>query len=425
MPDRVVITGAGLLSAMGLSAPETWDGLLEGRSAVSPIKGFDASGFSCGAAAEALDAGPEALGIKRREARTMDRHSYLLMGSVLEAYEEAGLGANRPAPAEVAFFAGMGMVDYRQEDLMPAALLCMDKRGRIDYDKFFSGAFEQIHPLWPLGMLNNIAFCQVSIRLGIMGDNTVFSPHADSGAQALWEAACSLSEGRSRVALASGVCEKVSPCSLARLQFSGVLAGGGENATCKPFAPDRDGTVPGEASATLVMELESSALARGSQPMAAITGFGAGFGTDEHDDHAPSREAYQTAMHKALSVAGCEASDVGLVIANADGTLMGDRNEARAISSVFGPPGGGPAVYATKGALGHTLAAAPVVDAAIALYIMRTGKLPGAVGAGPDAEALGIRLAVGAPASAPEGAVIINSSSPEGQTASIIMEAVG
>lgn len=425
MPDRVVITGAGLLSALGLSAPETWTGLLSGKSAVSPIRGFDATGFSCGAAAEALDAGPAALGIKRREARTMDRHSYLLLGSVLEAYEEAGLGASRPEPAEVAFFAGMGMVDYRLDDLLPTVLKCMDKKGRIDYDKFFSGAFEQIHPLWPLGMLNNIAFCQVSIRLGIMGDNTVFSPHADSGAQALWEAVCSVAEGRSRVALASGVCEKVSPCSLARLQFSRVLAGGGGNATCKPFAPSRDGTVPGEAAATLVLELESSALTRGSQPMAAITGFGAGFGIDEHDDHAPSTGAYRTAMEKALAVSGTEASGVGLIIANADGTLTGDRNEARAIVSVFGKAPDGPAVYGTKGALGHTLAAAPVADAVIALYIMCTGQLPGTVGAGPAGDALGLRLAVGGHASAPGGAIMINSSSPEGQAASIIMEAVG
>ena len=79
------------------------------------------------------------------------------------------------------FFAGMGTVDYHLEDLLPAVAKSLSQSGDLDYDRFFSAGYQEIYPLWPLGMLNNVAFCQAAIHFGLRGENAVFSPHGDAG----------------------------------------------------------------------------------------------------------------------------------------------------------------------------------------------------------------------------------------------------
>ncbi len=88
---------------------------------------------------------------------------------------------------EIGFFAGMGMVDYEVDDLLPAVLKSLNATGDLDYSAFYSKGYTEIYPLWPLSMLNNISFCQVATSLDLQGENTVFSPHADSGAMAVAE----------------------------------------------------------------------------------------------------------------------------------------------------------------------------------------------------------------------------------------------
>lgn len=416
MNDTPVITGFGLISSLGMSASVTWDAVVSGRSGIRPVTDFDASGFVCGTAAQAPVPTPEILGIHPRDARIMDRHSLMLMKACRDAYVHARLDVSPLPPDEMGFFAGMGMVDYAVDDLLPAVKRSLGPDGNIIYDTFYSGAFREIYPLWPLSMLNNIGFCQVAIALGIKGENTVFSPHADSGMQAIMEGADSIVSGKSQAVLAGGVSEKVSPLSLARASWFGVLSG---DTTCRPFSGSRKGTVLGEGCGTIILEPLSLAKERGSVHFASVTGYACTFGKIA-GQNCPSGGAVASSMKQALEKAGLATTDIDLIIAHGDGTQDGDRNEAEAVRNMFlnDPP-----VYSSKGALGHLLAGSPAADVILGVHMLKHGMVPPVCSILPGDEGIGLNL-VREPLKADVKRILINATSYEGQCASLIIEAV-
>jgi 3-oxoacyl-(acyl-carrier-protein) synthase len=276
------------------------------------------------------------LGVHPRDARIMDTHAHLLMKSTRDAFQQAGLDRTSIPREEIGFFAGMGMVDYEVEDLLPAVVKSLDGRGTLDYSAFYSRAYTEIYPLWPLKMLNNIGFCQVAMQLNIQGENTVFSPHGDSGAMAVTEGVKSVRDQRVQVVLCGGVSEKVNPSSLARAHLSGILntVDSQKGFLCRPFAMDRKGTVLGEGCGVVALELESSARKRGVPMVASATGYGCS--CEISNSHSgPTARASSLAMREGLDRAGLKPSEIDLIIAHGDGTVSGDRNEIEAIHDVF------------------------------------------------------------------------------------------
>ncbi|MBI4698988.1 MAG: hypothetical protein HY758_08830, partial [Nitrospirae bacterium] len=310
MKDKVIIAGAGMVTSLGHSVTETWKALLSGGCGIKTIETPELRGFDCRSAAQ-VNLIPSSLNIHPRDARIMDMHSLMLMKSSRDAFKEAGLGEALSSGGfrgeDIGFFAGMGMVDYKIEDIMPSVLKSLDQHGNLDYDAFFLKGYQEIHPLWPLSMLNNISFCQVSTDLGIKGENSVFSPHSDSGMQAVAEAAKTLLDRKAKAALAGGVSEKVSLLSLARASYFGIL--NPADGVCRPFGKDRNGTILGEGCGIIAMELQTSAVQRGMPCLAAISGCGVSFGVSGDTDY-PSSSAISDAMGKALEDAELRASDI-------------------------------------------------------------------------------------------------------------------
>ncbi|MEJ2325220.1 MAG: beta-ketoacyl synthase N-terminal-like domain-containing protein [Nitrospirota bacterium] len=414
MSEEVVITGVGLVSSLGLTLEETWKALLEGRSGIGPIRGFPAGGFTSTYAAqvEGLEAG--ALGVRGREARITDLHTLMLIKCLRDAFEGSGLEGSQVPRDEVAIFGGMGGVDYREGDLVPAVAASMRKDGSVDYGKFYGGAFREIYPLWPLGMLNNIAFCQAAKELSLRGENTVFSPHAEAGAQALREAALSVSEGRAPGARAAGVGGSGSAAILARA----VLAGMAKGDALRPFSSERGGTVLGEGCAVLALERKSSLAQRGAAALARMTGYGEAFSLGEAR---PDGEAMARAMRLALESASLNPSGIDVLIAHGDGTPLGDEKEIEAINEVFSDTG--LKVYSSKGALGHMLAGSPAVDAALAVQMIRTGTVPPTLGAEPLDERARFVVLRGGALEATVRRVMVSCLSVEGQCAAFVLEA--
>ncbi|MEW6713569.1 MAG: beta-ketoacyl synthase N-terminal-like domain-containing protein [Nitrospirota bacterium] len=414
MDDRVVITGTGMVTSLGLSASETWNALLAGKSGIKPIDDFDAGGFDCRAAAQVNGLNPSDLGIHPRDARIMDKHSFMLMKCSHDAYRESRIDRASIEGEDIGFFAGMGMVDYNRDDLLPALLKSRDADGNLDYKKFFSGAYQEIHPLWPLSMLNNISFSQVAISLDIRGENAVFAPHADSGAAAIAEAVRALFERKAKIAIAGGVSEKVSPSSLARADLAGILskAGNKREAACRPFSADRNGTLLGEGCGILALELLSSAHARRASCKAMITGYGFAF------------DALSIAMRSAIENAGLIPSDIDVVIAHGDGTHSGDKNEAEAINQIFSDCMEKIFVYSSKGALGNMFAGAPAVNIILGVHMLEHGLIPATLNAMPLDKSVRFNLVHDKPLRASPKRIMVNSQSYEGQCASLIIEAV-
>jgi 3-oxoacyl-[acyl-carrier-protein] synthase II len=414
MDDRVVITGTGMVTSLGLSASETWDALLAGESGIKPITDFDASGFDCRSAAQVNGLNPSDLGIHSRDARIMDRHSFMLMKCSHDALKESRIDRTSVEGEDISFYAGMGMVDYNREDLMPALLKSRDSQGNLDYERFFSGAYQEIYPLWPLSMLNNISFCQTAISLDIRGENAVFAPNSDSGISAVTEAVRSLQEGKAKIALAGGVGEKISPSSLARAHLAGILSKreNDREASCRPFSAERNGTILGEGCGILALEPLSSARARAASCKGMITGYGSSFNSSP------------IAMQNAIKNAGLKPSDIDVIIAHGDGTIIGDNNEADAINQIFSDCMDKIFVYSSKGALGHMLAGASAVDIIVGLYMIEHGLIPVTLNSLPLDENVRFNEVHDKPLKASPKRIMVNSQSYEGQCASLIIEAV-
>ncbi|GAB4482691.1 MAG: beta-ketoacyl-ACP synthase II [Thermodesulfovibrionales bacterium] len=425
MRERVVITGMAAICSLGHELGAIWDALLAGRSGVRPVEGFDASGLPCRFAAQVAGFDPSQLKIHPRVSRIMDLHSQLLMHCTRSAHADARLPARKIDPNEIGYVAGMGMVDYRTEDLLPAVAKSLRPDGSVDDDIFYSAAYQEIYPLWPLSMLNNIGFCQVATDLDIRGENTVFCAHADSGGHAVIEGMETVREHKAAVMLCGGVSEKVSPQSIARGVLKGVLATDASSAStaCSPFNAASPGTVLGEGSAILALELQSSADRAGLASDAEISGYGYGFGLDSAAP-APSVASILLAMRNALASARCSADAIDAVIACGDGT-RGDVNEAEAIGLLFGDPGSIPPVYSSKGAVGDLLAAAPAFDIALAALMLRHGIVPPTAHAGARPGNAAFTPVSGSPLAAELQRILVNCRSYEGQCVSFVIERPG
>ncbi len=348
--DRVAVTGLGAVCSLGNCVPELVEGFLSGKSGADEIAGFDSP------AARVKNLPIFKTDVPSQLALTMGNHLSLLMASVDEALRGAAFDPGMIEPADRGFFAGMGMVDYHVEDLLPAVLKSLGPDGTIDYDRFFPEGYREIYPLWPLGMLNNVAFCQASIHFGLGGENGVFCPHGDAGVMALYEAASALREGRVKMAVAGGVSEEISPLSLARARLNGF-----------PCLPG----FLGEAGAMLVLEPASQAEQRGVRILGEILGFGFSCEKSEAGSFA-SRRAISSAMREALSDAGLGPAGVDLVMV---GSFCQEEREA--VRELFAAQSKPPVILTTPVVFGETLAAGPVLNGALALVLPRDAKLPG------------------------------------------------
>jgi 3-oxoacyl-(acyl-carrier-protein) synthase len=369
MPAALAVTGGGIVTAAGRGLDAAWEALCAGRSFLAPDDEL-AGLFPTQKAIETarcVPPGPELLGADRRAARLMGRHTHMLLAAVSDALDEAGalaeVGRKEAGLSgeEMAFFAGMDSVDPGEADFVSAVQASRVEGGGVDLGRFFNEGMTQIPPLWPLGMLNSTAFCQVAIQFGLRGENGLFSPGAEAAAQAVIEAAESLREGMAGAALAAGVSPAVSVRSVARYLKRGLL---------KP-----DGVAAlGEGAASLLLEPEGAA---GGKPrLGHIRGWGRATAGDEPGDLA---EAVRDSAAAALQRAEIGPGRVGLVVVHGGGNVEEDEAEAEGLAAVLG--GHRPLALATKGAFGHLLGGGPAVDLLIALRAMAEGAVPPSPGA--------------------------------------------
>jgi 3-oxoacyl-[acyl-carrier-protein] synthase II len=404
---KIVVTGVGAVCSIGSSVPEIWDGLLSGKSGSRPIQGFDAAGFGP-AAAQVQDLPATKTDISPQLAKTMGKHLSLLLKSAGEAFEHSGIQPGTFPPGDAGFFAGMGMVDYSIDDLLPAVRRSLTATNDLDYDNFFSRGYQEIYPLWPLGMLNNVAFCQAAIHFGLQGENCVFSPHGDAGVLALYEAVQVLREGRAKFVAAGGVSEEISPLSIARARLKGVIAN-----RCEPDQEKVNNSVfLGECGAMLILEPLSLAGNRGVKPMAEICGFGFSCEMDTIKGCVSTR-AVSSSMQAAFSDAGIGPDNIDLVILGG----AGHENALEAVQSVFNVGDRAPVVLTSRQVLGEMYAAAPVMDAIIGMHILASSQIPKALAA-----SLNGNISTAAQVRRGTARVLVHAAGYEGQSASLIIE---
>ncbi|MFJ9586358.1 beta-ketoacyl-[acyl-carrier-protein] synthase family protein [Streptomyces acidicola] len=386
-PRRVVVTGLGAVTPLGVGVDDLWAGLLEGRCGIRELDGEEFAGLPVRIAGT-VPVDPAAL-LPRPQARRMNRAAQFAVLAAREAWRDAGFDPAGTAesgltPERVGVSAGAILGDA-------SVLVGGDRRLR---EKGPRG----VSPLTTPMTVPSQAASQVSLALRITGEARTVTSACASGTEAIGEAVDRIRYGRIDVALAGGAEAVVTPAIMASFAAMRALSthglGDGESPS-RPFARDRDGFVNGEGAGFLLLEAEEHARARGARIYCEAAGWG--LSADAHHMAAPdpSGTGVALALRRALADAGAEASDVVHVNAHATATADGDLAEARALKSVLG--GCRVPVTALKGHLGHLQGAAGGVEAVATVLTLHHGIVPPTIGCAEQDPAIELDVVTKAP----------------------------
>jgi 3-oxoacyl-[acyl-carrier-protein] synthase II len=365
MNRRVVITGTGLVTPVGLDVQESWAALLGGRSGAGPITQFDASGHAVRFACEVKDFDPGQY-IERKEVKRTDRFSQFAIATAVQAMREAGLDDTFQTLDSERFgvIVGSGIGGIHTFEEQHARLL---EKGPGRVSPFFVPMF-----------ISDIAAGLVSIRYNAKGPNYCTVSACASGAHAVGNAFRSIKHGEADVMLAGGTEASITGLTVAGFANMTALSTRNDSpeTASRPFDATRDGFVLGEGAGMVVMEELEHARARGATIIAEIVGYGQT--ADAYHITAPAEggEGAVRAMRAALREAGAGPEAVGYVNAHGTSTPANDKNESAAIRTVLGDRARDVIVGSTKSMTGHTLGAAGGVEGVISALVCRHGKIP-------------------------------------------------
>jgi len=360
---RVVITGFGCVSPLGVTADETWSAAIAGRSGVGANQRFDTSEFSVKIAAEVpgdFDFGD----LPAKEVRRLDRFILLALAAAREAIRDAGLdlGSGENERCGVAIGSGIGGLGTLAD-----SVVVLTKSGP-----------RRVSPFTIPMSICNMASGYVAIQHGLRGPNLCQTAACAAGAHSIGEAARVIERGDADVMLAGGSEAPITEIGVASFANMKALSTRNEcpiNAS-RPFDVDRDGFVVGEGAGVLVLEDLEGARARGADIRAHVLGYGMTADAASVAQPTESGEGAQRCMSLAIADAGLNPSDVDHLNAHATSTPQGDPSEARAIRALFGDHTERLSVSATKSMTGHLLGAAGAVEAFFCVRALQTGILP-------------------------------------------------
>ena len=347
---RVVVTGLGAITPIGLTVEEFWDGCVNGRSGVGPITKFDASAYPTQINAEVKGFDPLDY-IDRKEARRMARFTQLAVAAARQAIESAALDLEKEDRCRIGAVLGNGNGGFPNTE--EAMRTLVDKGGmRMD-------------PFYIPKMLPNMAAAQVAIQFGLKGYNNTAITACAASTQAIGEALEVIRRGKADVMVAGGTEAGISELGLASFCVMRALSTRNDEPekASRPFDAERDGFVCAEGAAILVLESLEHAQRRGAPILAELAGYGAS--ADAHHIVAPCEDGDGAlrAMRWALEDAGVTPADVSYINAHGTSTPLNDAAETKAIKALFGELAYTVPVSSTKSMIGHVLGGAGALEA--------------------------------------------------------------
>jgi 3-oxoacyl-[acyl-carrier-protein] synthase II len=365
MNRRVVITGTGLLTPVGLDVQSSWAALLDGRSGAGPITQFDTTDFKVRFACEVKGFDPDQY-IDRKEAKRTDRFAQLAIAASVQAMRQAGLDQSLDGvDAErfgVIIGSGIGGIWTFEEQ----------------HRKLVERGPSRISPFFVPMFISDIAAGLVSIRWGLKGPNYCTVSACASSAHAVGNAFRSIKHGEADLMVAGGTEATVSPQTIAGFAAMTALSERNDSpeTASRPFDATRDGFVLGEGAGIMILEELEHARARGAEILGEVVGYGQT--ADAYHITAPAEggEGAVRAIRLALKEAGATPADVDYVNAHGTSTPANDRNESAAIRTALGEDAYRVIVGSTKSMTGHTLGAAGGIEAVISTLVCREGRIP-------------------------------------------------
>lgn len=364
---RVVVTGLGAVSPLGLNLQDTWTALLAGKSGAGPITQFDIKDLSVHFACEVKNFSADEF-INAKEQRKMDRFMHLGIVSAMHAWKDAGFkgrseenGLN-PERVGCLMSAGMGGLPFIED----TTLTILNKGAK------------RISPFFIPSVIPNMTSGHLSIMLNAKGPNSCVVTACASSSHSIGEAALMISRGDVDVMITGGSESVI--CASGVGGFASMKALSTRNdapeKASRPFDRDRDGFVIGEGGATLVLEDYESAKKRGARIYGEVAGYAATADAYHMTTPAPEGEGAGRCMHLALKHGGIDPSKIGYINAHGTSTPAGDENESIAAERVFGDHAKKLVMGSTKSMTGHLLGGAGALEACISLLTLNSGDIP-------------------------------------------------
>ncbi|HTM35642.1 MAG TPA: beta-ketoacyl-ACP synthase II [Terriglobales bacterium] len=358
---RVVVTGIGLICALGNGTEEVWRNLLAGKSGVRKITHFDTSKYSCQIAAEVKNFDPLDY-IEKKEARKMARFIHFAIAAAEEAVKTSGLKITPENDEMVGVHIGSGIGGF---DIIER-----------EHTNLMEGGPRKISPFFIPAAIVNLAAGQVSMRFGAKGPNEATATACTTSAHSVGDSFRIIQHGDADVMIAGGSEAAITPMGVGGFASMRALSTRNDDPerASRPWDKDRDGFVIGEGAGILIMEELEHARARGAKPIAEIVGYGMSGDAYHMTQPAPEHEGGFRVMRNAARDAKVNATEIGYVNAHGTSTPIGDTLEAHAIRNFFGEHK--LAVSSTKSMTGHLLGGAGGLEAGVTVLALRDQMLP-------------------------------------------------
>ncbi|WP_141619079.1 beta-ketoacyl-ACP synthase II [Myxococcus sp. AB036A] len=365
---RVVVTGTGLVSALGTGTEKNWQALIAGKSGIAQVTRFDVGKIDTRIAGEVKDFEPEAF-IEKREVRRMDLYAQFALAAAQMAVTESGIpiGPDAPhgyTPEKVGVIVGSGI----------GGISSLEEQHRKGLEK----GFDRLSPFFIIQMIINMAPGLISMRYNCKGPNWAPVSACATSAHAIGEAWKSIRLGETDAVIAGGAEAAITPLGLGGFSVMKALSTRNDDpaGASRPFDKDRDGFVMGEGAGILVLEEMEAAKKRGANILAEVVGYGANSDAYHVTQPAPEGEGAARCMRLALQSAGMNPEDVGYINAHGTSTPFNDANETKAIKTVFGDHARKLAVSSTKSMTGHMLGAAGGFEGVVSALALARNILP-------------------------------------------------
>lgn len=412
MPGKkVVVTGMGAVTPLGLDVESTWKALCAGTSGVAPITKFDASSFPVRIAAEVKNFDPANF-MDRKEVRRFDDYLHFAYAATHEAMTMAGLDADKitalgPERCGMIIGSGIGGMQSFFEGC----------------EAFLKGGYKKVSPFFIPAMIPNIASGMLAIKYNLQGVNFSVSTACATGSHAIFSALRLIRAGDADLIVCGGAEGGVNTMSLAGFVAEKAISTRNDEPTkaSRPFDRDRDGFVLGEGAGILVLESEEHAKKRGATILAELAGAGASCDAHHMTAPRPDGAGAAQAIRNALADAGMQPGEIDYINAHGTSTPLGDRGETLAVKSVFGDHAYKLKINSTKSMSGHLLGAAGGLEAIVCVKSMQENYLHPTVNLDNPDEGLDLDYVANTGIKYPVKAAVSNSFGFGGHNASIVL----
>ena len=363
---RVVVTGLGAISPLGNTLPETWEGLLNGKSGAGPITHFDASKFKTQFACEVK--GFDSLQyLDRKEARKCDRYSLLAIGAAKQAVDDAAMDLEKEDKNRIGviFAAGIGGIQTFEDEVM-------------GYAKTKDTIGPKFNPFFIPKMIADIAAGHISMIYGFRGPNFATVSACASSTNAIADAFNYIRLGKANAIITGGAETAIAAAGVGGFNSMNALSTRNDSpeTASRPFSASRDGFVMGEGAACLVLEELEHALARGAKIYAEVAGTGLSADAYHLTATHPEGLGAKLVMTNALEDAEMKPEDIDYINVHGTSTPVGDLSEVKAIKEVFGEHAYKLNISSTKSMTGHLLGAAGALEAIISVMSVKEDIVP-------------------------------------------------